>query len=41
MQLAVIPGGLTGQYQPLNVWINKPFKKFMHEEWTMNGCTRS
>ena len=31
--LAVIPGGLTGQLQPLDVSDNKPFKGFMHEEW--------
>ena len=31
--LAVIPGGLTRQLQPLNVSVNKPFKGFMHEEW--------
>jgi len=32
-RLAVIPGGLTSQLQPLNVSVNKPFKGFMHEEW--------
>lgn len=31
--LAVIPGGLTSQLQPLDVSINKPFKVFMREEW--------
>jgi len=31
--LAVIPGGLTSQLQPLDVSVNKPFKVFMHEEW--------
>ena len=31
--LAVIPGGLTSQLQPLDVSVNKPFKGFMHEEW--------
>ncbi|KAG8225841.1 hypothetical protein J437_LFUL004770 [Ladona fulva] len=30
--LAVIPGGLTSQLQPLDVSVNKPFKGFMHEE---------
>ena len=30
--LAVIPGGLTSQLQPLDVPVNKPFKGFMHEE---------
>ena len=28
--LAVIPGGLTSQLQPLDVSVNKPFKGFMH-----------
>ena len=31
--LAVIPGGLTRQLQPLDVSVNKPHKGFMHEEW--------
>ncbi|KAM3915673.1 pogo transposable element with KRAB domain [Leptodactylus fuscus] len=31
--LAVIPGGLTSQLQPLDVSLNKPFKVFMREEW--------
>ena len=31
--LAVIPGGLTSQLQPLDISVNKPFKGFMHEEW--------
>ena len=30
--LAVIPGGLTSQLQPLGVSVNKPFKGFMCEE---------
>ena len=30
--LAVIPGGLSSQLQPLDVSVNKPFKGFMHEE---------
>jgi len=30
--LAVIPGGLTSQLQPLDVSGNKLFKGFMHEE---------
>ena len=33
MHLAVIPGGLTSELQPLDVSVNKPFKGFMHEEW--------
>jgi hypothetical protein len=33
-QLAVIPEGLTSQLQPLDISSNKPFKAFMHEEWT-------
>ncbi len=32
-QVAVIPGGLTSQLQPLDVSINKPFKCFIREEW--------
>ena len=32
-QIAVIPGGLTSQLQPLDVSINKPFKVLMREEW--------
>ena len=32
--LAVIPGGLTSQLQPLDVSVNKQFRGFMHEEWT-------
>ena len=31
--LAVIPGGLTSQLQPLDISVNKPFKGFLHEEW--------
>jgi len=31
--LAVIPGGLTSQLQPLDISVNKPLKGFMHEEW--------
>jgi hypothetical protein len=32
-ELAVIPGGLTSQLQPLDVSINKPFKVYMRKEW--------
>ena len=32
-QVAVIPGGLTSQLQPLDVSINKPFKSFIRVEW--------
>lgn len=36
--LAIIPGDLTSQLQPLDVNINKPFKNNMHNEWmTMMG----
>jgi hypothetical protein len=31
--LAVIPGGLTSQLQPLDVSVNKPFKLLIREEW--------
>ena len=31
--LAVIPGVLTSQLQPLDVSVNKPLNGFMHEEW--------
>ena len=31
--LAVNPGGLTSQLQPLDVLVNKPLKGIMHEEW--------
>ena len=34
MHLAVILGGLTSQLQPLDISVNKLFKKLMHEEWT-------
>ena len=33
-QLAVIPGGLTSQLQPLDVRVNKLFKALMKKEWT-------
>ena len=33
-QLAINPGGLTSQLQPLDVSINKPFKSSMCEERT-------
>ena len=29
--LAVIPGGLTSQLQPLDILVNKPFKGFIHD----------
>ena len=29
--LAVIPGALTSQLQPLDIPVNKPFKGYMHE----------
>ena len=33
LHLAVIPGGLTSQLQPLDISVNKLFTGFMHEEW--------
>jgi hypothetical protein len=38
-KLAVIPGGLTSQLQPLDVSINEPFTGFMKEKW--NSCMES
>lgn len=32
-QLAVVPGGLASQLQPLDVSVNKPFKALMKKEW--------
>ena len=32
-KLAVIPGGLTSQLQPLDVSLNKPLKVNMRENW--------
>ncbi|KAH1185488.1 hypothetical protein KIL84_018237 [Mauremys mutica] len=40
-EIAVIPGGLTSQLQPLDVSINKPFKAFMREEWNKYMCDES
>ena len=34
-QLAVIPGGLTSQLQPLFVSVNKPFKALMKKAWLL------
>lgn len=31
--LAVIPGGMTSQSQPLDVSVNKPFKEYLQEEY--------
>jgi hypothetical protein len=31
-KIAVIPGGLVSQLQPLNITVNKSFKAFMCEE---------
>jgi hypothetical protein len=38
--LAVIPGGMTSQLQPLDVSVNKPFKGYLKEEceqWLCSG----
>ena len=32
--VAIIPGGLTSQLQPLNVSLNKPFKEAVRILWT-------
>jgi hypothetical protein len=32
--VAVIPGDLTSQLQPLDLSTNTPFKAFISEEWT-------
>ena len=32
--VAIIPGGLTGQLQPLDVSINKPFKEKVRVLWS-------
>ena len=31
----VIPGGLTGMLQPLDVSLNRPFKTHMRKQWTL------
>lgn len=36
--MAVVPGGLTSQLQPLDVSINKPFKALMREEGNKYMC---
>ena len=33
VQLHIIPGGVTGNCQPVDVGINKPFKKYCKDEW--------
>ena len=33
VQLHIIPGGITGNCQPVDVGINKPFKKYCKDEW--------
>lgn len=40
-EIAVIPGGLTSQLQPLDVCINKPFKALMREEWNKYMCDKN
>lgn len=38
--IAVIPGGLTGKLQPLDIAVNHPFKTYIRAEWDnwmMNG----
>ena len=40
--LLMIPGGLTGKLQPLDVYINKPLKQYMaeeYEEFLTQDCT--
>ena len=31
---AIIPGGWTSKFQPLDVSINKPVKIYLHHSWT-------
>ena len=33
--IAVIPGGLTSVLKPLDVSINRPFKCYVRDQWTM------
>ena len=33
MERIPIPGGMSGQFQPLDVGVNKPFKDFYHQEF--------
>ncbi|CAM4565531.1 unnamed protein product [Caretta caretta] len=37
--LAVIPGGLTSVLQPLDVYLNKPFKDRLHKIWSEWMCS--
>ena len=33
IEIAIIPGGLTSQLEPLDVSLERPFKQNMKEQW--------
>ena len=36
---AIIPGGLTGKLQPLDISVNHPFNSFIRQEWEVWMCS--